>query len=273
VEISVVLPVFNGADFIRANLEVLLAYLARTFESFEVVVVDDGSTDETASRIESIRDDRLRFLRLPRNSGKYAALAAGMAVSRADCRVFTDADLPYDLEALSFIARLVNQRGFHVVVGDRTLPESEYRVHQPWLRSAATRVFTFFVTIFVTGGLFDTQCGLKGFRADVAGALFPLLEERGFAGDVELLYVALKYNLEIRRIPVRLRRSGPSTVRLGRHAFDMLRRIGRLRRNWNRGVYSTPTLERLSSQAYFEPCSDRPEHDRDHGNKESARGV
>ncbi len=105
--------------------------------------------------------------------------------------------------------------------------------------------------LLVTGGLFDTQRGLKGFRGDVADALFPLLLDERFSGDVELLYVALKYNLEIKRIPVRLRQSGPSTVRLGRDAMRMLARIGGLRRNWRRGRYASEALERIANQVYW----------------------
>ena len=73
-------------------------------------------------------------------------------------------------------------------------------------------MFSFLVRMLVTGELFDTQVGFKAFRGDVAAALFPLLTDDGFAGDVELLYIALKYNLAIRRIPVRLLRTGSAAV-------------------------------------------------------------
>ena len=173
-----------------------------------------------------------------------------MARARGRCRIFTDADLPYDLDALPYIARLVNERGLEIVIGDRNLPESVYDVHTSWLRNISTKVFSFFVYIVVTGGLFDTQCGLKGFRGDVAEALFPLVTDHGFSGDVELLYIALKYNLEIKRIPVRLESHGPSTVRLFSQAWRMLGRIAQLRLNWNRGRYASDRLRRISKQDY-----------------------
>jgi hypothetical protein len=107
------------------------------------------------------------------------------------------------------------------------------------------------VRMLVTGGLFDSQCGLKGFRSDVAEALFPLLTHNGFSGDVELLYIALKHNLSIRRIPVRLQGSSPSTVKLTIHSLPMLGRILGLRRNWTSGRYDSEVLSGLGSQVYW----------------------
>jgi dolichyl-phosphate beta-glucosyltransferase len=251
-DVSVIIPVLDGEDYIERSVEDLIAFLSRCGLGFEVIVVDDGSRDRTGSILESLRGECVRIVSLEKNQGKYGALKAGMAQARGSCRMFTDADIPYELEAIPYIVHLVNERAFHVVVGDRTLPGSEYTMHVPWTRSLATRVFSLFVTMFVTGGLFDTQCGLKGFRADVADALFPLLQDAGFSGDVELLYVALKYNLAIRRIPVRLKRSAPSSVRLFAHAVRMLARISQLRRSWKLGIYASPVLERLSRQTYLD---------------------
>ncbi|MGE5237123.1 MAG: glycosyltransferase [Acidobacteriota bacterium] len=252
-EISVVVPVFNGENYVAESLTGLLHFLGQQSRSFEIVVVDDGSTDRTASVLQGITDSRVRTIALERNSGKYSALKAGMAATTGTCRVFTDADVPYDLEAIPFVAQLIIERGIHIVVGDRSLAESSFQAPISPLRHIATDVFSFFVTLLVTGGLFDTQCGLKGLRGDVADALFPLVRDDGFSGDVELLYIALKHNLEIKRIPVRLQRSAPSTVRLGRHALRMIMRIASLRWYWKHGRYSSAALERIASQAYWEP--------------------
>jgi dolichyl-phosphate beta-glucosyltransferase len=255
-DLSVVLPVYNGAAFVASSIETLAGFLARQAFTWEIVAVDDGSVDATRALITSLAGENVRTVFLDRNTGKFGTLKAGMRAARGRCRVFTDADLPYELEVLPYIERLVNTRGFHVVTGDRTLPGSECRVRPPLLRAAASSAFSFFVRLLVTGGLFDTQCGLKGFRADVADALFPLLLDEGFSGDVELLYVALKYNLEIKRIPVRLRQSGSSTIRLGRDAARMLVRIGGLRRNWIRGRYASKALEGIAAPDYgaTSPC-------------------
>jgi len=251
-EVSLVMPVFNGAAFIARNLEKTREFLGSRFAKFEIVVIDDGSTDGTADLVEEVTDGCLSLLRMPSNQGKYAALKAGMSAASGSCRIFTDADLPYDLEAVPYIEHLVNDRRFHLVVGDRTLAESETLAPSGAVRSLTTRAFSLFVRMLVTGELFDTQCGLKGFRSDVAESLFPLLTDDGFSGDVELLYVALKYNLEIRRIPVRLQRSAPSTVSLAAHSLPMLARIAGLRSNWTSGRYHSERLHSLASQAYWQ---------------------
>lgn len=250
-DLSLVVPVFNAAGFVERSLADADEFLGRGSLSWEIVAVDDGSTDGSAERLAASRAKNLTIVTLAENLGKFGALKAGMLASRGRCRLFTDADLPFDLDAVPYMARLVNDRGFHVVTGDRTLQGSDYRPHVSWHRDTASLAFSFLVRMLVTGGLFDTQCGLKAFRGDVADALFPLLRENGFAGDVELLYVALKYNLEIKRVPVRLRRSGPSTVHLGLHSLRMLGRIATLRRAWDSGCYRSPALEKIAAQAYW----------------------
>jgi dolichyl-phosphate beta-glucosyltransferase len=250
IEVSVVIPAYNSESFIRANIETLRGFCRKSFRTYEIIVVDDGSRDGTREVLETLKGRDVRVVALDRNRGKFGALQAGMALARGRCRIFTDADLPYDLAALPYIVRLVNERGMHIVIGDRNLPQSVYDINTNWLRNASTKVFSFFVYMMVTGGLFDTQCGLKGFRADVAEALFPLVTDWGFSGDVELLYIALKYNLEIKRIPVRLESHGPSTVRLFRQATRMLGRISQLRINWNRGRYASDHLRLISRQDY-----------------------
>ncbi|MBN8551206.1 MAG: hypothetical protein J0M12_17975, partial [Deltaproteobacteria bacterium] len=196
-------------------------------------------------------DRAVRLCCHERDQGKHAALVTGMACASGKCRVFTDADLPFDLKSLAYLHSLIVTRGIHIAVGDRTLTESTYRDKLSLLRRAATRGFAFCIRLLITGGLFDTQCGLKAFRGDVAAALFPLMTESGFAGDVELLYVALKYNLEIKRIPVRFDVAGNSTVSLFRHSMPMLIRSLSFPRKWKKGVYRSPQLEAIASQNYW----------------------
>ena len=174
-----------------------------------------------------------------------------MRHSTGVCRIFTDADLPYDLDALPYMERLISNLGFHLVIGDRVLPGSRYRELLPFLRLQASRSFSTATRLLVTGELFDTQCGLKGCRGDVADLLFPLLRSNRFAGDVELLYIALKYNLAIRRIPVRLVRSSPSSVRMMRDSLGMIGSISRLRSNWSHGRYFSQPLFDLAKQHYW----------------------
>lgn len=238
-EISVVLPCYRSAELARCSAERLARFLAASFGSHEVVVVDDGGGDFDASWPEA---GPLRLIRLPANRGKGAAVRAGMLASRGQVRVFTDVDLPYDLELIAAAACFIRDRGFHLAVGDRTLPGSSYALEVGWRRRLASAVFSQLVGTFLTGGFFDTQCGFKAFRADVAEALFGMARIDRFAFDVELLYLALLYRADIKRIPVRLRNNETSAVRLLRDSLGMLLDVARIRLFAWRGAYRCPPL-------------------------------
>ncbi len=246
-EISVVLPCYRSADLARRSAERLAVFLAAAFESSEVVVVDDGGGDFDASWPEA---GPLRLIRLPANRGKGAAVRAGMLASRGRVRVFTDVDLPYDLELIADSAHFIRDRGFHLAVGDRTLPGSSYALEVGWRRRLASAVFSQLVGTFLTGGFFDTQCGFKAFRADVAQALFGLARIDRFAFDVELLYLALLYRADIKRVPVQLRNNETSAVRLLRDSLRMLVDVGRIRLLAWRGAYRCPALATIVAEDF-----------------------
>lgn len=250
-DLSVVIPVYNSKAFLEQRLRALSEYLEKSGFDYEIIAVDDGSTDQSADTLKGLNISRLVRVILEQNRGKFGAITEGIARSRGRCCIFTDADIPYELSAIGHIVKLIIQQDFHLAIGDRTLPGSHYRGNLPPLRRAATTLFTFFVRVFVTGGLFDTQCGLKGFRGDVARAIFPLLKEKGFAGDVELLYIALKYNLSIRRFPARLQFQGGTTVHALRDAVRMVRAILQIRGRHRRGMYESRELTQIARQDYW----------------------
>lgn len=250
IDLSVIIPVYNAAPWLEPKLRSLAAYLDTLPFKTEIVVVDDGSVDDSAKRIKEL--PYIKSIILERNIGKFGAISAGMREASGQCRIFTDCDLPYDLEAINYMATLVRDRRFHIVTGDRTLKESQSSVVTSGRRSVASRAFSVFVRLLVTGGLFDTQCGLKALRGDVADAIFPLLREQKFAGDVELLYIALKYNLEIKRIPVRLQNAAKSSVRLLTNSLEMIGSLLVIPARWYLGYYKSAELEKISTQRYWE---------------------
>jgi dolichyl-phosphate beta-glucosyltransferase len=246
-DISVVIPVFNAERFLAERLGALVRYLEESPFEHEIVAVDDGSKDSSGAILDGLASPRFVSIRSAENHGKFAAIRRGMATARGRCRIFTDADVPYRMNAILRAARLVNERGFHLLVGDRSLPQSSYAETLGPIRRVATLAFTTAVRLFVTSGLGDTQCGFKAVRGDVADAIFPLMREDGFAGDVELLYIALKHNLEIKRIPVELGFAGHSTVRPLVHGAAMLRSLFAIRQRYRSGAYESPILSRLGS--------------------------
>jgi glycosyltransferase involved in cell wall biosynthesis len=239
--VSVVMPAFNSAAYLDANVGAALAFLAEHDLDGEVVIADDGSTDGTADSVRAAPN--VRVLRLP-HRGKGAALRAGMAAATGDIRAFTDADLPYGLDALPLAISYIRERRFHAVVGDRTLPGSTYQDPGP-LRRIISELASFAFRTLVTGGIYDTQCGFKVFRGDVAEELFRLTRIDGFAIDVELIYLVLKHRLDLKRIPVQLQRNAPSSVRVIRDSLRAFRDIATIRLNLALGHYWSPYLTRL----------------------------
>lgn len=255
VDISLVIPNYNGSSFIKDNLTLLNRYLNKNFKSYEIIVVDDGSTDQSSEAIKNI-SPQIKPIFLSNNKGKGFAVKTGMIEACGRCRIFTDADLPYDLEAIKYAAEIILSRKFHMVIGDRNLRNSIYSEKLRFLRKAATKIFTFFAGVFVTGGIFDTQCGFKAFRGDIAEELFPLLRNSGFDFDMELIFIALKYNMEIKKIPVRLQRTSKSTVIPVKDGIKMLGALLKLRKNWIEGKYGSSELYSICRIEYWEDYKD-----------------
>lgn len=254
-DLSLIIPAYNSSEFILTSINLVSDYLLNIeleYELvYEIVLVDDGSSDNTVAVAEKSGIQNLRIIKQPKNQGKYAAIKEGVKNASGRVIIFTDADIPFDLEAISYIYKLISKRNFHIVIGDRSIAESSY-LQLPMARRLGTFIFSGLVRMLVTGGLFDTQCGLKGFRKDVAKEIFSLVRADGFSGDVELLYIALKYNLEIKRIPVRLRNAAPSSVNILKHGLSMTAKIIGLKKNWQLGYYNSESLKKLSSQKYWE---------------------
>ncbi|MBA3900074.1 MAG: glycosyltransferase [Bacteroidetes bacterium] len=219
--LSVIVPSFKGADILKNNLPVLMDYLSKQSYSSEVVVVDDGSLDMGATQKVALNLG-CRYTENPMNMGKGAAVRRGIQFAKGRFLIFTDVDIPFETEGIERFLYYLDFKEFNIVVGDRHLPGSSYFTEIPASRKIGSAIFTFIVGRFVTTGMFDTQCGMKGFRKETAEALFNVGRINGFAFDVELIYIALKRNLDIKRLPVRLRNSEGSTVSLLKHSLDMV---------------------------------------------------
>jgi len=237
--LSLVIPVYNSAGYVRSTVTTIVDAFDDLGITGEVVVVDDGSADGTLDAVPDLAC--VRKVALPHNAGKGAALRAGMRVAHGEVRGFTDADLPYGTEPLAYALECIRVRGFHAAIGDRTLPGSTYEGAGA-LRTVVSELASFAFRTLVTGGIYDTQCGFKLFRGDVAEALFKASRIDRFAVDVELIYLLLKYRLDIKRIPVNLQGNASTTVHVFRDSFRAFVDIVRMRANWAAGRYRSPGL-------------------------------
>jgi len=237
--LSVVLPAYRCSDYIGQSVQTLQAFFSRHRIDGEIVVVDDGSPDSTAAQVPP--GDNLQLIRFPENRGKGAAIRAGMLKARGEVRVFTDADLPYGTEPLAVALDLLQRGPFHAVIGDRSLPDSRYS-NDGWTRKIVSSLATMTISTLLVGDFRDTQCGLKAFRGDVASHLFAMTRIDRFATDVEMLYLLLKYRLDIKRIPVVLSSQAPSTVRVLRDSWRAMIDLLRIPLYWRGGKYRCEAL-------------------------------
>ena len=224
-ELSVVIPAYNESERLPRSLERIRAFLEGR-HTHEIVVVDDGSDDDTAERARAVLGPDHPVLRQPRNRGKGAAVRRGMLAARGSRRLMTDADLSTPIEELPRLMARMDE-GYDVVIGSRALPDSRIEVHQPWHRENAGRVFNALVRLLVVRGLADTQCGFKLFSAQAAADCFGATRLDGFCFDVETLHVARLRGYRIAEMGVVWRNDAASRVTLGRGllAFSDLLRI------------------------------------------------
>jgi dolichyl-phosphate beta-glucosyltransferase len=223
--LSVVIPAYNEARRLPTSLRRVLDFLERGGQSFEIVVVDDGSDDDTSSCVRALGHPAVTLVGNERNRGKGYSVRRGMLLARGERRLMTDADLSTPIEELPrLIAALVE--GADVAVGSRAASGADIVVHQPWYREVVGRLFNLAVRSLTVRGIRDTQCGFKLFSGPAAREVFASLRLDGFSFDVEALFVAQKRGYRLVEIPVRWSNDAASrvTVRKGALAFlDLLR--------------------------------------------------
>jgi dolichyl-phosphate beta-glucosyltransferase len=240
-EISIIIPAFNEALRLPATLDRVEQFLTTSRLSAEVIVVDDGSRDGTAEvvRQRAVSWPQLKLVAGGRNAGKGAAVQRGMAQARGRYRIFSDADLSVPIDDLDKLLRPL-RGGAGVAIASRGLKDSQVELHQPWYRETMGKIFNRLVRVFVLGGVHDTQCGFKGFTAEVADRVFPALQTRGFGFDVEVLYRAHRAGYQIVEVPTRWINSPQSRVHPIRHStmmfLELLAIPGRVRRHPTKGI-------------------------------------
>jgi dolichyl-phosphate beta-glucosyltransferase len=232
-------PAYNEQERIGASLEALFRFVAESPHSYEIVLVDDGSTDETSATAEKTAarwEQRVVILRDNVNRGKGHAIRQGMLAASGDKIFFTDADLSTPPEEIHNCLPWLDR--VDVVVGSRALADSQILVHQSWQRESIGRLYNLLVRAAAVSGIRDTQCGFKGFNKEIAAEVFKRQQLTGFGFDVEILYIARKLGYEIAEVPIVWRNSLGSTVNPLKDGIGMLGDLARVRWNDLKGQYA-----------------------------------
>ena len=244
-QLTIVIPAYNESVRLGKTLGTILAYLNAAEYSSELIVVDDGSSDDTATVAESAMTNpgtvATRVIRYEPNRGKGFAVRTGLLAAAAEVALFSDADLSTPIAETPKLVDPIQAGDCDVAFGSRALDRSLIGVHQPWRREQGGRVFNLLVRIATGLPYWDTQCGFKAFRMSVCRPLIEAAQIDRFGFDVELIYLAHLAGLRLREIPVRWDHSagGPldSSGNYSRDSFRMINEVRRIRGNASRGEY------------------------------------
>lgn len=242
--LTVVIPVYNGASFIAETLREMTDYLENLEREYELIFVDDGSRDDTAAILGKSCHGlpRIRLLQNGKNRGKGYAVRQGMQEARGEYTIFTDADLAYPPTEIGKILKTL-QEGFDLALATRVDPESRFIMSPEFFgylytRHVGSRAFNWLVRKTLGLSIFDTQAGLKGFTQRARQIIFPRQRLEGFTFDVELIYIAKKFGLRLREVPVVFRYfSEPTTVSFVMQSLASVRDLLTIRSQDRKGDY------------------------------------
>jgi dolichyl-phosphate beta-glucosyltransferase len=240
-DVSIVIPAYEEEERLGASLAKIVEYLRDSAPNTEIIVVDDGSKDNTADSAEKffseVGDISARVIRYEQNRGKGYAVKTGLEASAADIALFSDADLSTPIAEMPKLIDPIKAGQFDVTFGSRALDRSLIGTHQPWRREQGGKVFNLVVRTLTGLPFWDTQCGFKAFNLTKFRPLLDLMQIDRFGFDVEFLYVANLHGLKLKEIPVRWDNDERSKVNVFRDSLRMFNEVREIRRNAKRGVY------------------------------------
>jgi dolichyl-phosphate beta-glucosyltransferase len=226
-DLTILVPAHNEAQRIEETLQKLLNWLPAKVDSFEIIVIDDGSSDGTADLVERDYGTRVRVIRRKQRGGKGAAIRTGVMQAAKPWLLFVDADLSIPIQDLERLAPEAARAP--VVIGSKRAPGSN--TAYPKGRAFFGGIGQWIIRTFVVGGFYDTQCGFKLFRTDVAQELFRAQKIDGFGFDFEVLFLAKRLGYAVSEVPIHCEHQLGGSVRLKSY-WNVLREVGRV--IWNR---------------------------------------
>ncbi|VAW16047.1 hypothetical protein MNBD_BACTEROID05-1105 [hydrothermal vent metagenome] len=237
--LSVIIPAYNEQEMIGSTIEEVGLFLKKNFPSYEIIVVDDGSTDNTKDIVSKVSNyhSSIKLISHYPNKGKGISVKEGIMQSKCDYVLFSDADLSTPIDEILKFMPFFDQ-GADVVIGSRALKESDLIKSQGIIRQNMGRFFNVLVQSLVLKGIKDTQCGFKCFKRSVARDVFSRQILSGFSFDAEILFIADDLNYVIKEVPVKWINREASRVSVVRDSLKMVRELFVIRDNQRKGRYS-----------------------------------
>lgn len=236
--VSVVVPCFNEGKTIQKNLTRIHNYLKNHFEVFEIIVVDDGSADDTLKEVKKIQDElHLRVIGNKTNHGKGKVVKQGILEGSCDLIMFIDADLGIPIEELEkFVPEF--EKGHDIVIASRFVPGLKVVRPVQLHRRIMEKAFQIIrMAVINDWHVKDTQCGFKVFKKEAAMKIFPKASVKRFAFDAELVFVANKFGYKIKELPIHLQNPPSRTLRIIRDPANMMLDLMKIRINDWKGKY------------------------------------
>ena len=233
---SVIIPAWNEERRLPASLQQVAAFVGGQPYPIEIVVVDDGSDDATATIVEqsALQYPFVRLIRNP-HGGKGMAVKTGVAQAEGRYLIISDTDLSVPIEELpKFLPPTL--ASYDLAIASREA-QGARRINEPYYRHLMGRVYNLLVRLVAVPGIQDTQCGFKAFRREVAREIFPYQTIEGWGFDVEILFIAQRFGYRIVEVPVTWYYGSESKVRPVKDTVGMVRDLWQVRSNARRGVY------------------------------------
>ena len=233
--LSIIIPAYNEERRLPGTLEQIDRFLRAQSFTYEVLIVENGSTDRTTEMAENFAREHPYMRVLHSQKGKGAAVKMGMLSARGEYRFICDADLSMPIEEVTkFLPPVLNS--YDIAIASREVPGAR-RYDEPFYRHLEGRVFNWIVRVLAVPGIQDTQCGFKCFKRDVALDIFPYQTMDGWSFDVEVLYIARKRGYRLVEVPVNWYYKANSRINPIKDALDMLLEVLKIRLNAWKGVY------------------------------------
>ena len=232
-DISLVIPAYNESGIIMDTIQTVSARLAELTAEYEVLIVDDGSTDGMAELVRGCGDPRVRLEGYASNRGKGCAVRTGMLAAQGDLILCTDADLAYGVDVFAGLLERLRTGEADLVIGSRRIGGEGYKNYPP-LRILMSKCFGL-LSHMISGLPYDTQCGIKAYRRQAARAIFSRCTTDGFSFDFEVLMRADRLGLKVEQIPVSVINFRESKVNVIRDSARMFQDVFRIRKKVRSG--------------------------------------